>query len=277
MFRFINTFFSGKEDINEDSDSSGSQSEELQTVVTSSVDDAPKEMKEPSAIVLVEVDQAAVGFDLTASKKEAPSRKLREIIESKKETGRRGPKRQKQSHYGKIVTKENVYYCREDDTIPLICESWPIVGGVDTLLRLNTPYGGSKVSKKTRFKAGTKLRINDLVPNPGAGQESKDNVQDGIKCSKCHQGHSPKGNPIMLCDGPNCSICLHTICAGITRMPKTFLCEPCADNKFVHEGIRPMACKGCGSSQAMDAWEKRAGLWFHVKCLGIRSLPNYRR
>ena len=63
-----------------------------------------------------------------------------------------------------------MYYCLENDTCVTICSSLTIAGGVDELIRLNSPYNGVKVTKKTKFKAGTALRINESVENPGAVQ-----------------------------------------------------------------------------------------------------------
>lgn len=71
---------------------------------------------------------------------------------------------------GRVVAEENLYYCNENDTCVTICSSISVAGGVDELIRLNSPYNGVKVTKKTKFKAGTALRINESVENPGATQ-----------------------------------------------------------------------------------------------------------
>jgi hypothetical protein len=146
---------------------------------------------------------------------------------------------------------------------------------------LNSPYEGTKVTKKTKFKAGTRLRINESVENPGADLvEADGDDEDDTVCSKCLQGHSPTNNPIICCDGPDCKIALHKICANLKKVPKRYEpwhCDPCEDRKFVHDGVRPMECGGCGSSQANDPWEKRAGQWFHVKCIGSSFLKQKRK
>lgn len=76
----------------------------------------------------------------------------------------------KNPNNGRIVSEEHLYYCLENDTCSSICSSFTINGGVDELIRLNSPYNGVKVTKKTKFKAGTALRIDESVENPGAHQ-----------------------------------------------------------------------------------------------------------
>ena len=95
--------------------------------------------------------------------KDANKRKKKLV--SKEHTKNR--KHKSNPNNGRVVTEESLYYCNENDTCIKICSSISVEGGVDELIRLNSPYDGVIVTKKTKFKAGTALRINESVENPG--------------------------------------------------------------------------------------------------------------
>ena len=277
MIHILKEVFFGKEAPNYDSDATEPSHDEPQTATSS--DNASMKTE---ALSEDENHCNSPWMDCVESKEElSPPKTHQEVIETKEpdHKSRRSCKRNVNfTNNGRILADEHLYYCNENDTCVSICASWPIDGGADELIRLNSPYNGTKVSKRTKFKAGTPLRIDESVENPGADLlEDDEDDEDDIVCSKCLQGHSPKNNPIVLCDGPDCKVSLHKICANLKRLPRSFLCEPCENRKFVLNGVRPMECEGCGSSQANDPWEKRAGLWFHIKCVGSPFVKQKRK
>jgi hypothetical protein len=107
--------------------------------------------------------------EVIANGKHAKDKKKKKLIVTKEPAIKKSNHKNNPNN-GKIVAEENLYYCLENDTCVTICSSLTIDGGVDELIRLNSPYNWVKVTKKTKFKAGTALRINELVENPGAAQ-----------------------------------------------------------------------------------------------------------
>lgn len=109
--------------------------------------------------------------EVIANGKHAKDKKKKKLIVTK-EPGNKKRNHNDNPNNGRIVTEKQLYYCLENDTCVTICSSLTIDGGVDELIRLNSPYNGVKVTKKTKFKAGTALRINESVENPGATQSN---------------------------------------------------------------------------------------------------------
>ena len=280
MFQSLTRFFTGSEVPDYDSDTSWSQASSDDKQTATSTDGNVIKEEEQSLEGSFEDFDSPSRNDFAESKEEIPTPEATQTMNEKDDEGTKSKNKRKSTSNmnGKIAESEHLYYCNEDDTCSSICASWSIVGGVDELIRLNSPYHGTKVGKRTKFRAGTALRIDDTVENPGA-DVLRDEVEeeDDKLCSKCLQGHSPKYNPIMYCDGPDCEIALHKMCANLKRLPRSFLCEPCEHNKFVFKGSRPMDCEGCGSSQAYDPWELRAGRWFHNKCVGYPFVKQKRK
>ena len=282
MVGFLERIFIDTEVPNHGSDASCSQPSSDEPQTTTSSDDASINTEELSTEVPDEDHQGFPWADCMDSEEElSPPKTHEEVIETKEPVHKNLRDRKRKINFmnnGRIVADEHLYYCNENDTCVTICGSWYIVGGADELIRLNSPYYGTKLTKRTKFKAGTRLRINESVENPGADLlEAAEDDEDDIVCSKCLQGHSPKNNRIVLCDGPDCNIALHKICANLKRLPRSFLCQPCENRKFVLNGVRPMECAGCGSSQANDPWELRAGQWFHIKCVGNSFVKQKRK
>ena len=94
---------------------------------------------------------------------------MKELIVTK-EPAHINRNRENNPNNGRVVTEEHLYYCNGNDTCVTIYSSFTINGGVDEFTRLNSPYKGVKVTKKTKFKAGTALRIDKSAENPGADQ-----------------------------------------------------------------------------------------------------------
>ena len=99
------------------------------------------------------------------------NKKKKKLIVAKDTANKKREDRKNNDNFannGKIVAEKHLYYCNENDTCVKICSSWSIDCNVDELIRLNSPYRGVKLNKRTKFKAGTALRINDSVENPGS-------------------------------------------------------------------------------------------------------------
>ena len=72
----------------------------------------------------------------------------------------------------------------------------------DALASLNNPYKGRELKPSSKLRRGTRLRIDESVPNPGDLSDdcSNDENEEDV-CSFCLQPYSTKGNLIVYCEG----------------------------------------------------------------------------